>query len=1257
MADPFFDEASEKHFEELARYVSNGNVTAFVGAGLSRPANLPTWEGLYQIFCERMHGESNPICSEFEVNTASSDFERYRNALFTTDQSYLSFMRGLFCQEGKVLPEAYRLLPGVFAVIATTNYDNLLEMAAKEHEPDPVIAIYPHLPGDAKYVYLHGHAAYAQTRHELVLTESDYERAYGVDGIAATNVTSLILQRVCVFIGTSVSDPDFKEVLKHVRRARHHLAEYGGTFSEIYGAEPKWFAFAAADRASSAPDDLLFDADDLREREGPNVRKVRRLLEVDEIKPIFYIRDAGHTNLLRLLRDLRVGGRSAQPQEVQGPVFLMHAEQLDRLGAVRSPTAEQQERMLQLLSADPDNRRYFFRSATNPAWFPILDRAGLLTTIDEPRQDDDGNVQVTFWDASQYVVRVAEQEPALVADLIPRIQTTNWNVITTLSDALLRLPLELALPLTPELIRWIGAPYADIGLVKFYALKFLKKLVAHREVDYAIELLRGMLVPHRDGSGPVKTNLPRYHEPEVIQIAAELTEQVPERIVMLLRELLVDALILEFGERSYGWSGWREAVQKSIPFDSVNDLLVDALREAMIVVAKGNDDMATRTLRTFLQSDVSIVRRIAMFAIIEVGISYAEVEDVLFPDDALFDSNAFHEHMVFLSQHFGDLSPQQRNRIRRLLRRGPPTDPEDPPERAQARREYWRWRVLYILPERWRTPAEKRWFAEQASRRSPPEEPFFTSYSRAYTPSSPVSIEGLRTLRQAGMAQLLAALRNPEQHFQVESTMRAELVWETLGALVREDPRDLLQLAGFLSLEDFYEQEGWHYTHAYSQLARDGISFDWEPLISMAERILRESEGRQFDRPLWSWAISSVLSDGLDATARIPEEFLDRVFTLLYQIAVRFAAPLDREVAPGTLRDMSSHQLNDAAGQAADGLLTIALRCLAATSDAANVVHMQWARVLADRVIDLLDRSLDEGAGGIEVRYAIGHNLAVIARLRPGWMETNLPRLFPENTGRATRNAGVAFISGYLWIPHLYNDLLLTLRPVYVRLVADLGRDEKQYLFDELREQFLANHIVVGWLRGLDGFGFDGLLGILLEASTDSLRGHIARYLGRAYFNAIKEKDAEWQARLWPLMDALWAQRMRSLRKSLQADEANEELSAFADWLSEVPVAPVDIEERIAFMIDHATHGFVLNYVCKYIRQHAVEQPNVVARLARRIVSKWVNSTGLVWPAEELEPLLQDLWQNGDDEVHRIVQAVISDLLQRLLIDFRSILV
>ena len=206
----------------LIRDLRNGNVLAWVGAGLSIGMGYPTWETLIRKISENIDGTlwRNSNLQEWAQKNASSAPEWVAEVLSQTNQKeYNDALLEEFGHNGKkssVIHALLSLLP--FKGYITTNYDSLIE-----HNLELFTEYKPHIytPKNAisllakdenqKFVYK-VHGSINESTDDVILTETDYY-ALMQDGVYSKVLSQMLSKYTLVGFGYSLRDRDFRSIL------------------------------------------------------------------------------------------------------------------------------------------------------------------------------------------------------------------------------------------------------------------------------------------------------------------------------------------------------------------------------------------------------------------------------------------------------------------------------------------------------------------------------------------------------------------------------------------------------------------------------------------------------------------------------------------------------------------------------------------------------------------------------------------------------------------------------------------------------------------------------------------------------------------------------------------------------------------------------------------------------------------------------------------------------------------------------------
>jgi hypothetical protein len=189
----------------------------FIGAGFSKNAalplglSMPDWAELTSILAE--HAKTP------ERMAAPAVAERYQQ-MFGRVQLIETIRDALYPDKGRP-GRAHRVFVQLpFDTIYTTNFDLLLEEAYSE-ETRP----FRSLVGELQLPFHAGQAAstiikmHGDLRHEehIIVTQTDYDSFLSKYPVIATHLSAMLITRTPLFIGYSLSDPDFENIRRIVR--------------------------------------------------------------------------------------------------------------------------------------------------------------------------------------------------------------------------------------------------------------------------------------------------------------------------------------------------------------------------------------------------------------------------------------------------------------------------------------------------------------------------------------------------------------------------------------------------------------------------------------------------------------------------------------------------------------------------------------------------------------------------------------------------------------------------------------------------------------------------------------------------------------------------------------------------------------------------------------------------------------------------------------------------------------------------------
>ena len=208
--------------------LQDGRVVFFCGAGVSMRSGLPDFKGLVK----KLHHEYGE-----PFNGRRYDYDRMLEDLENQYTGVREKVRDILLPDGKISPrllENHRNLLRLASVqggdgvsprvrLVTTNFDNRFQQAAALVNPPlvpgDVLDCAPKLPMPeerewASLVHLHGRITEDdQTLKSIVLTSSDFGRAYLIQGWARRFIVQLLREWHVAFVGYGLNDPPMRYLM------------------------------------------------------------------------------------------------------------------------------------------------------------------------------------------------------------------------------------------------------------------------------------------------------------------------------------------------------------------------------------------------------------------------------------------------------------------------------------------------------------------------------------------------------------------------------------------------------------------------------------------------------------------------------------------------------------------------------------------------------------------------------------------------------------------------------------------------------------------------------------------------------------------------------------------------------------------------------------------------------------------------------------------------------------------------------------
>lgn len=205
----------------LAAEARADRLVIFVGAGVSRDAGLPDWrELLIQLHPQDLSEPEQKQLDDLDLRDQATLIEQSlggRDQLIEKISEVISRCRHIGL--------THALLASLGAGQAiTTNYDNLFELACTQrgHSVDQDITVLPYgrvVEGRPWLLKLHGSIDHRDHHDHIVLTRSDYMGLARERSALFGIVQALLVTKHLLFVGYSLSDDDFHQLVDEIRIA------------------------------------------------------------------------------------------------------------------------------------------------------------------------------------------------------------------------------------------------------------------------------------------------------------------------------------------------------------------------------------------------------------------------------------------------------------------------------------------------------------------------------------------------------------------------------------------------------------------------------------------------------------------------------------------------------------------------------------------------------------------------------------------------------------------------------------------------------------------------------------------------------------------------------------------------------------------------------------------------------------------------------------------------------------------------------
>ena len=253
--DYLYDINSSAHLADVREIWKNKKLCIVAGAGVSISSGLPSWNGMLQSLLEKFVNKTYTFEDQSKVQKLAAQFgstlqeqsplvyAQFIRSQFRKDE-FTELVHEALYENKKPTPNhvcsSIARLGNNLNSILTFNYDDLLEQALESEgfECTPVYKAetWASVTGIPVY-HPHGYLPFERDPDEnypVVLAEEDYHTQYYSPHLwSNVAISKTLLENCCLFVGTSLADPNVRRLLDASHREQPNKKHYILTHSPL----------------------------------------------------------------------------------------------------------------------------------------------------------------------------------------------------------------------------------------------------------------------------------------------------------------------------------------------------------------------------------------------------------------------------------------------------------------------------------------------------------------------------------------------------------------------------------------------------------------------------------------------------------------------------------------------------------------------------------------------------------------------------------------------------------------------------------------------------------------------------------------------------------------------------------------------------------------------------------------------------------------------------------------------------------------
>lgn len=794
---------------------------------------------------------------------------------------------------------------------------------------------------------------------------------------------------------------------------------------------------------------------------------------------------------------------------------------------------------IELIRRSRVNRIYFFENLADPEWIAPLAEKGFFA---EPPAaiETGGGVRFPAWAEGEYLLRMAEMEPAAVGEIVHDLSVSeNVRVRSVLIQIALLIPDEMVrrAELETEWLKdreWVWLDYSE------HAGQLATKLAETGQCTAATDLLRELLAVRSNGETDTFRRRPLiriddwYFERLCEEVVPGILAACGMPVLELLATTLESYISIDVGmdpPEDYSTT-WRPNLLFGRQYERPRDFLIDSLRDGVVSWVGDDPERLREAVELLARQNRNFFVRLTIYLLsgkptVDPDISMRFAADAELSRASSFDRELDLLRAAVVEANDGQI-PEQ---ILDCVERGPGWPPEDPAElerlevTGDQRAEIVdRWVLARLKP--YATAMTEGWadkYRELVEKYGEPTEWDDDVVRTGFVSESPLEASELKAMTPDELFGFAQSWQPDETHFGPSMDGLARAVAQRVALDLPDFAGEVDRLASL------------PYVFATSILMRiesairedADYAVDWEFVFALTDATLRRmvEAGDESESSLVSVPTAATVERALTVD-RFPNELTERAWDSIER-AVSDAIAVQPEInEPEFGRSIA---IVSPLGRSTHAVLAfVAAR---KKQDSIGIQDLPGVVGMLDRLLDSGDRRM------LAAREAIGSRLGTLFWAGKPWFEEHVAMLFPDDAPDFRDSLWRSFLA---W-SQPYLDMYEVLAEQYERSIADISPDDPEE--GDGSRSFavsLAEHMGTLYWHGIIDLSNGGIMRQFVANAPRRAVEHLLDFLGRSIDDA--ELEPGLAQRLMDLWDFV-SEAMEERRDDLAA-----ELSSSFGW-------------------------------------------------------------------------------------------------------------